>query len=135
MRMTSADIYTLALGTFIVVHRLPAVFSPRFFRKVYNGFADRLFLVRLTGLCLLLFSGWGIYAGIVDYEKPGWFIIGLSIFIFIKALCYLLLPRRITRADRRANEISDARLSLISLAMVCGGLAILLLVFILPIDP
>ncbi len=128
--MTSADIYALALGVFISAHRLPAVFSPRFFRIVYNGFADRIFLVRLTGLVLFLFSGWGIYASIVDYEKPGWFIIGLSVFIFTKALCYLFLPHHTTQADRRANEISNARLSIISLAMVCGGLAIMLLPFV-----
>ncbi len=122
--MSSAGLYSLVLGVLISAHRLPAVFSPRLFRKLYNGFADRLYLVQLTGLLLFLFSGWGIYASVIDYEKPGWFIIGLSIFILVKALGYLFLPHRTTQVDRRANDMSDRSLSIISLAMVIAGIGI-----------
>jgi len=123
--MSLAEQYSFILGVIIIAHRLPAVISPKFFRTVYNAFADRKPIVQLTGLVLLMFSGWGIYANVSDYQKPGWFIIGLSIFIFVKALGYLLYPRRTTLADRRANDMPDVMLSIISLAMILGGILVL----------
>ncbi len=125
--MSAADLYAFLLGLIIVAHRLPAVFSPRTFRTIYNRFADRIISVRITGLVLMLFSGWGIYENVRDYSRFGWLIIGLSIFIFIKACGHLFFPGRTTGADRRANDMNDTALSLISLAMVIAGVLIVLL--------
>jgi|GEM_PF-5874463 hypothetical protein len=125
--MSGAKVYTIILGCLIIIHRLPAVFHPEAFRNIYNRFADRIISVRITGLILMLFSGWGIYENVRDYSRFGWFIIGLSVFILVKACGYLFFPGRTTEADRRANNMRNTALSLVSTAMVIAGVLIVLL--------
>jgi len=129
--MTQPQLYSLILGVIIILHRIPGAFAPKSFRDWYTCFSYRSGLMRLTGLILALFIIWGIYVVVAQYQSPGWFIIGLSLFILYKAVLYMFIPRSAAVWDHDANNQPDRIISILSALIILGGGLVLMVGLVL----
>ena len=82
-------------------------------------------------MILALFVLWGIYVTLMDYRSPGWFIIGLSLFILYKAVIYLCIPKKAAIWDRDANNLPDRIIAILSAMIVLGGVWVLVIGLVL----
>ncbi len=114
--------YAILLGIFVIIHRLPGVFSPKFFRKIIYGFSKRKPLVIFTGLLFSLFSLWGIGATLFEYASPGWLLIGFSLVVLHKALKFLLNPTRAGEKEYVSWLQADQNVIMICVFSVLAGL-------------
>ncbi|PKK82537.1 MAG: hypothetical protein CVT49_13040 [candidate division Zixibacteria bacterium HGW-Zixibacteria-1] len=124
--MPYPKLYAILIAAIIIMHRLPGVISPAFFKRMVAWYTSKRLICVAGGAVLCIMALWGAYVIIADYPPHGWLLLGLSIVIFHKAVRFVISPSRAAKRELEAWSQLHRNIFFICLASVLAGVALII---------